>query len=1101
MILSQNMYSPISKKKQYLQLVLCILFFNFSFGHLANFALDVQVTPTNETCPGNGRLDFLVTNPTPGGTIIYTIYKLPNLTTPIVTTQLNMFTGLVAANYRVVATESLPNGDINTQQVDTVILNRITPLQVNYLVTPQTCLQRGSITVTTLSGQPVLFEIIAGPNAPVSQTSTIFTNLVSGNYQIKITDNCGAFITQNITVDYLNPNLVFGGNTVTLQNCASIDVKNTITASTGQIMYPLTIVYTIYDPSGNTTTSSQVVTSGDLNLLLLSQPIAFYYDQFYHYAITVTDSCGNVFNSSDFTLHPEMEVTSDIGVSNCNTKKIQISVNEFGFPPFTASFLNAPAGFVPTVFNTLHPNFSSSPFVYYNSSTPLPTGNYEVQVTDACGRSGITNFVIDNNQPLLPNIVVSQLKGCAAGYSSLNININNIAYQIVSADLAAAPATYTTTLPLNLNSFIYNGQIYLSNLTSGSYQFKITDSCGNVRDVFVNVVGYQITSNNFSVINGCSQFSLDLRNVSNIPSSLVTYWIQKFNPSTNEWVHPITGVSSSNRINNNNALSLLNNSVNVVNNSTGRFRIVKYFYSFKLPTSTNLSSIHYCIEELGEFEFYFEPKIKDIYSFSCGNNLYQVIVDVVGVAPFRYEIIEKDGVPFYIDNGNSSVFDNVAPGVYKFRVTDSCGNEKLRLFEVSGNVVLTIAATPFCEGSVGSLRVPFFPYLQYEWWKDTASSTILSTTNVLGFNPFSNANNVGTYHVRITNPGNPNTCISFIVDYTIHASSPNPNAGGDATVSYCGRQGTVNLFSILSGAYDTNGLWQEISNSGTLTGNLWNSTTVTPGTYRFKYTVNGSCGFQDEALVTITINEIPQTPIATFDPIVCDSGILQLYATAVLGATYVWNGPNGFNSTLQNPSIANISASNNGVYTVIAVKNGCNSGMNSVEIDVKNTPDFSISTTCFNGSKQLYIEPIGNTIAQEFSNYVWTFPDGTSHTGNPISIATGDAGEYSVAVQNQEGCFSSKEITIKCTSCGYIPKGVSANGDNLNEAFDLHCLENVKNVKIYNRYGVLLFDQDHYVKEWKGQDKNGALLPTATYYYQITFNSGETKTGWVYLTY
>lgn len=1096
------MHNSIPKKTKFFQVLLCILFFNFSFGHSARSILQLNVTPTNETCPGNGRLDFSVTETIPGSTIIFTVYKLPNLVTPIVTTQLNTFTGLVAANYRVVATESLPNGDIITQQVDTVILDHITPLQVNFLVTHETCQQLGSLTIATLQGQPVLFEILAGPNGPVSQTSNFFTNLSSGAYQIKITDNCGAFIMQSITIEYLNSNLAFFNNPASIQDCTTVNVKNNITASTGQIMYPLTVLYTIYDPSGNITTSSNVITSGDSNSLFLSQLIPFYYGQTYHYTITVTDDCGNVFTSSDFVLHPLMEVASEIGIANCSNKTVIISVNEFGFPPFTASFLNAPPGFVPSVFNNQHPTFNSSPFIYYNEAIPLPIGDYELNITDACGRSKTVTFVIENNTPQLPNIVVSQLKGCTEGYSSLNITISDFLYQIVAAEIVVAPSTYTTTLPLNINSFIFNGQIYLSNLNTGNYQFKITDNCGNVRDVFATVVGYHSASNNFTVIEDCSSFDLDLQNVSNIPSSLVTFWLQKFNPSTNLWTHPITGFSFSTGINTVNALRLLNNTLNTVNNSVGRFRIVKTFYNYKLPTPSDLSSLNICLEELGEFEFYFEPRIKDIYSFSCGDNLYQVLVDVVGVAPFRYEIIEKDGVPFYIDNVNSSIFNAIAPGLYKFRVTDSCGNEKLRLFEVSGNVVLTISASPFCDGSLGSLQVPYFPYLHYEWWKDSDSSTIISTTNVLQFTPFNLANDVGTYHVSITNPGNPNTCINFTVDYRIQGSSSNPNAGNDVTQTLCVANAIINLNSLLSATHDENGIWAEVSNSGIpIVDDTWNPIDILPGVYVFSYSVNGLCGFFDEAFVTIEIKEVPQKPIASFDPIVCDSGVLQLFATPVLGATYVWNGPNGFYSTLQNPILTNISTSNNGVYTVMAIKNGCVSEADAITIDVKKVTNFSVATACFNGVKQLYVAPIENSIIQDFSNYVWTFPDGTSHTGNPIVISNGEIGVYTVEAQNLEGCTSSKEITVKCTTCGDIPKGVSANEDGKNDAFDLQCLENVQNVKIYNRYGVLLFNKDNYLNEWKGRNENGVLLPTATYYYLITFNSGETKTGWVYLNY
>jgi gliding motility-associated-like protein len=56
-------------------------------------------------------------------------------------------------------------------------------------------------------------------------------------------------------------------------------------------------------------------------------------------------------------------------------------------------------------------------------------------------------------------------------------------------------------------------------------------------------------------------------------------------------------------------------------------------------------------------------------------------------------------------------------------------------------------------------------------------------------------------------------------------------------------------------------------------------------------------------------------------------------------------------------------------------------------------------------------------------------------------------------------------------------------------------------VKIYNRYGILIFEKENYTNEWKGYDKNKQLLPTGTYYYLITLEYGEAKSGWVYLNY
>ena len=85
-------------------------------------------------------------------------------------------------------------------------------------------------------------------------------------------------------------------------------------------------------------------------------------------------------------------------------------------------------------------------------------------------------------------------------------------------------------------------------------------------------------------------------------------------------------------------------------------------------------------------------------------------------------------------------------------------------------------------------------------------------------------------------------------------------------------------------------------------------------------------------------------------------------------------------------------------------------------------------------------------------------------------------------------------------ACSYeIPKGISPNGDGLNDEFNLSDVCNLKNVKIFNRYGVEVFEKDDYKNEWHGQDFNGSELPSATYYYVAKLSNGDVRTGWVYL--
>lgn len=1082
---------------------LLILFVFSTFClHAQPAGLSLQLTATHETCPGNGRLDFTVSNTTVGSTVIFTVYKLPNITTPIVTTQANTFTGLVAGNYRVIATESLPNGSSTTRQRDAIILDQKVALQASFQATNQSCVHAGSITVEVTSGYPETYQIIAGPTTTSPQSSNVFPGLTSGVYTVKVVDICGEFIQQNVTVTYVASSLGFAENTTTTVSCDVLQLNHSVSAITGEINYPITVQYTFYGPGSTTSVSTQVINSGHPDTLALTQQVPFAYGQSYPYTITVSNSCGGSLSSStsNFVLNPVMHADANTEIVNCNQKRAIIDINEFGVAPFTVTFLSAPLGFNPSLYNSSHPNFNEHEIIYYNPSVPLPVGTYQLKVTDSCGRTALTSFAIDNVFPI-PNLTVSELKGCAEGFTTLSIITNSIFNPIVSAILEQAPATYTTALPLNLSSNVVGYQLFMVNLTTGLYTFKITDSCGNIHHISSNVVGYHTISNNFQVIESCTSFAVNLQNVSNIPDSLTTFWLQKLNPATNQWGHPITGNSASGLVGSLSAINLQNNALNPAVQATGKFRILKLVYTYRVPTVSDPSTINYCTEEIGTFDFLSEPRIINIYSVSCGVNAYQVIVEAEGVGPLRYEIVSKNGTPFYLGNGTSSIFDNLEPAVYLFRVTDVCGNIKSRLFEVSGNVVFSISATPFCNGSVAALSVPNFPYLQYTWWKDNNTAAVLSASNVLNFNSFNLANDAGIYHVRITNPGNPNTCIDFEKTYTIVTALSNPNAGNDGQTKICGTHGIIDLNTLLSANHDGNGSWIETSNSAIpIVNGTWDSTTVSDGIYIFNYKINGLCGNNDVAIITIHLKSSPPSATAFADSEVCTLGTLHLYATTVSGAQYLWAGPNGFTSNEQNPILSPVAFSMAGTYTVRAIIDGCESAPSSATVTVNDFPEFSLKTYC-ELSKKIGVRFLDAAIHPEWFNYTYIYPDGSMHSGTQDMDMNGQqTGNYTVLVTNQNGCEISKQILIKCSICD-IPKGVSANGDDQNDSFDLQCLDDVQNVKIYNRYGVLLFDQDKYLNEWKGYDKNGHLLPTATYYYLITFGSGETKAGWVYLNY
>lgn len=107
-----------------------------------------------------------------------------------------------------------------------------------------------------------------------------------------------------------------------------------------------------------------------------------------------------------------------------------------------------------------------------------------------------------------------------------------------------------------------------------------------------------------------------------------------------------------------------------------------------------------------------------------------------------------------------------------------------------------------------------------------------------------------------------------------------------------------------------------------------------------------------------------------------------------------------------------------------------------------------------------------------------------------------------VSAENSLGCSTSVSFDIIVNTC-LIQRGISPNSDGMNDSFDLTGF-NVKEISVFNRYGVKVYTASNYINEWHGQSDNGNELPTGTYFYSMSYSNGnqvsaEQKTGWIYI--
>ena len=201
-----------------------------------------------------------------------------------------------------------------------------------------------------------------------------------------------------------------------------------------------------------------------------------------------------------------------------------------------------------------------------------------------------------------------------------------------------------------------------------------------------------------------------------------------------------------------------------------------------------------------------------------------------------------------------------------------------------------------------------------------------------------------------------------------------------------------------------------------------------------------------------------------------------------------------------------------GTYQVLADNEGCTSS-DSITISSEN---LTVSLpegfqTCPDESQTL----VAST-DEAGVTFQW-FLNGDPLVGetNPtldISIAPEVLGEQIYEVQITRGvCTGAAQIPITLYDVGNctISQGISPDGSpGLNDTLDLRFLADrsgIEILQIYNRLGRLVFEQESYTNEWRGQtDLSGELLPTGTYFYVIDFTSedpeyGSQATGWIYL--
>lgn len=406
---------------------------------------------------------------------------------------------------------------------------------------------------------------------------------------------------------------------------------------------------------------------------------------------------------------------------------------------------------------------------------------------------------------------------------------------------------------------------------------------------------------------------------------------------------------------------------------------------------------------------------------------------------------QGDTLPLYLNN----------PGVYRFEVLygdSNCTDSIVREFTVDSipQIVFLPNDSAFCEFDTLKVDTSFFADYSFLWnTGDSGHFTLISDT---GFVAVTAISRNGCQY-------SDSTFIREITPFNLELPGDTFLCAGD----------TLSL--IIPGFFDSV-LWSDGDSS-------FIKNMDTAGL--FVVEVSNSCGTLTDSIVLDYVN--PPTSMNLIDTVLCslDSFVIELEVHPQ--DSILWQDGTNLREKAFYES---------GTFEVKA-ENRCGKITETFELTFADTPLVYIDED-LELCEQEEVFRIEIFLENDYS-YIWS----TGETGSQITLT--DSGLYSVTVIDNLGCEGIFEFDVElCPFEVFVPNVFTPNGDGINDMFVVKGLRGKEfNLLIYNRWGILLFDNKGFVQEWDGT-VNGKPASAGTYFYTLEYtneinNRREVKKG------
>jgi len=272
----------------------------------------------------------------------------------------------------------------------------------------------------------------------------------------------------------------------------------------------------------------------------------------------------------------------------------------------------------------------------------------------------------------------------------------------------------------------------------------------------------------------------------------------------------------------------------------------------------------------------------------------------------------------------------------------------------------------------------------------------------------------------------------------------------------------------------------------------------TPGNYTVLLNVLTENACVDTARLT-NVLKIVQSPLVSVggDSVVCINGFMSHFGvfdrSDTAAVSWSWQFPNGHNATTQTPANQQYNAAGNFTVTTIAVNSsGCkDTAVKNIRVNPLPTVSLPSTLTMQSG----FSVTIPAVYTPNVMAWAWLPETNINCSDCPQPIVTPKFNtRYTVSFVDSNGCRNTGEVQIIviCKDANvFLPNTFSPNGDGANDVFYIRGrgLDRVKSLRVFNRWGEVVFEQQNFpvnnpLYGWNGTYKGNKPVPDV-YVYQV----------------